>query len=230
MNKFGFLFLCFLLVGLFFYIQSDKNEPFYKSTEPNPVASPLYTKDSKKRLALVIGNSNYKKDYFLTNPVNDATDFAAVLRKLNFEVIEKHNLNKAEMESAILEFSSRLTKNKGVGLFYFSGHGIQYKGSNYLLPVGVQPLKKAWQLPHKTITAQYVLDGMETAQNDVNIVILDACRDFPSSLKKTTKGEMMPAGLSMVKPISGSVIAYAAAPGGVALSRLFCLVIWSSKL
>jgi len=221
MNKTGFLFFGISLLiigGLIFYIQIDKDKPIYKSTEPQPEASPLYTTSSQKRLALVIGNSNYKKDYFLTNPVNDAEDFAKVLRSLNFEVIEKQNLNKAEMERAILQFSSLLSDNKGVGLFYFSGHGIQHKGSNYLLPVGVQPLKKSWQLPHKTITAQYVLDGMEAAKNEVNIVILDACRDFPSSLKETTKGEMMPPGLSLVKPISGSVVAYAAAPGGLAAS------------
>jgi len=219
MNKIGVAISLLIIVGLIFNIQGcEKEKPFYKSTDPQPEPSPLYTTSSQKRLALVIGNSKYKKDYFLTNPVNDAEDFAKVLRSLNFEVIEKQNLNKPEMERAILQFSSLLSDNKGVGLFYFSGHGIQYKGSNYLLPVGVQPLKKSWQLPHKTITAQYVLDGMEAAENEVNIVILDACRDFPSSLKETTKGDMMPPGLSMVKPISGSVIAYAAAPGGVAAS------------
>jgi hypothetical protein len=172
----------------------------------------------QNRLALVIGNSAYLKgDLRLTNPVNDATDLAQVLRQLNFEVIEKTNLGKREMESAINQFSQKLYDNKGVGLFYFSGHGIQHNGVNYMLPVDVVSLTAIWQLPYKTVPADYVLDGMKAAMNQVNIFILDACRDLPVSVKSWGKGDMVP-GLSMEVPIPGSVIAYTAAPGGVAAS------------
>jgi formylglycine-generating enzyme required for sulfatase activity len=171
------------------------------------------------RLALVIGNAAYhQKDYLLENPVNDATDLAAVLRQLDFEVVEKTNLSKVEMESAIDQFSHQLYQNKGVGLFYFSGHGIQHDGVNYLLPVDIQSLTDTWQLRHKTVSAQYILDGMQAATNQVNLLILDACRDLPASIKSWAKGDMIPPGLSNVVPIPGSLIAYAAAPGGVAAS------------
>jgi formylglycine-generating enzyme required for sulfatase activity len=173
----------------------------------------------QNRLALVIGNAAYhQKDYFLENPVNDATDLAAVLRQLDFEVVEKTNLSKVEMEFAIDQFSHQLYQNKGVGLFYFSGHGIQHNGVNYLLPVDIQSLTDTWQLRHKTVSAQYILDGMQAATNQVNLLILDACRDLPVSIKSWAKGDMIPPGLSNVVPIPGSLIAYAAAPGDIAKS------------
>jgi formylglycine-generating enzyme required for sulfatase activity len=183
-----------------------------------PIAHVPPEMQHQKRFALVIGNSAYQKeDLFLTNPVNDATDLAKVLRQLDFEVVEKTNLGKLEMQTAIDLFSQKLFDNKGVGLFYFSGHGIQHNGVNYMLPVDVESLTAIWQLPHKTVSADYILDGMKAAMNQVNIVILDACRDLPVSVKRWGKGDMVQ-GLSMEIPIPGSVIAYAAAPGGVAAS------------
>jgi formylglycine-generating enzyme required for sulfatase activity len=172
----------------------------------------------QKRFALVIGNSAYhQEDLVLDNPVNDATDLAKVLRQLDFDVVEKTNLGKLEMKTAINQFSQKLYDNKGVGLFYFSGHGIQHNGVNYMLPVDVESLTATWQLSHETVSANYILDGMKAAMNQVNMIILDACRDLPASIKSWGKGDMMP-GLSMEVPIPGSVIAYAAAPGGVAAS------------
>jgi formylglycine-generating enzyme required for sulfatase activity len=184
-----------------------------------PAAPPVkYSPEMQQRFALVIGNSAYhQEDLVLDNPVNDATDLAQVLRQLDFEVVEKTNLGKLEMETAINQFSEKLYDNKGVGLFYFSGHGIQHNGINYMLPVDAKSLTATWQLPHKTVSANYILDGMKAAMNQVNIIILDACRDLPTSIKRWGKGDMMP-GLSMEIPIPGSVIAYAAAPGGVAAS------------
>jgi len=193
-------------------IKGDKPTNFSIPAAP-PIAPQM---QHQKRFALVIGNSAYQKeDLILTNPVNDATDFAKVLRQLGFDVIEKTNLGKLQMETAINQFSQKLNDNKGVGLFYFSGHGIQHNGVNYMLPVDAQSLTAVWQLPHKTVSANYILDGMKAATNQINIVILDACRDLPASIKRWGKGDMVQ-GLSMELPIPGSVIAYAAAPGGVA--------------
>ncbi|MEN8220371.1 MAG: caspase family protein [Pseudomonadota bacterium] len=172
--------------------------------------------DMQQRSALVIGNSAYhQEDLVLDNPAKDATDLAKVLRRLGFEVVKKTNLSQREMKTAITQFSNKLRDNKGVGLFYFSGHGIQHKGVNYMLPVDVESLKETWQLPYETVPAGYILDSMEAAENKINIIILDACRNLPEALKKRAKGDMMQ-GLSMEMPIPGSVIAYAAAPGGVA--------------
>lgn len=96
-------------------------------------AESIKKKDRNQKIALVIGNSSYK-EYPLKNPVNDAIDMADVLKKCGFEVILKTNANQLDMEKGVRELSDRL-KDGGVGLFYFSGHGVQVEGINYLIPV-----------------------------------------------------------------------------------------------
>ena len=91
---------------------------------------------AKRRLALVIGNSSYKASP-LKNPVNDARDMAAVLKKLGFTVLLKTDADQKTMERSIREFGNQL-KSGGVGLFYFSGHGLQVYGRNYLVPVDAE--------------------------------------------------------------------------------------------
>jgi hypothetical protein len=172
---------------------------------------------NKKRIALVIGNSNYQNNLAnLTNPKNDARDLATTLRMLNFYVFEKYDLTKTDMETAIQEFGSCLKTTKGVGLFYYSGHGMQFRGENYFIPVdgsGALDSKPEDFLKHNIFSAEKVLKVMEDAKNYANIIIMDACRDNPYG----SKGILMPAGLAKPKSeVQGSIIAYAAAPGKVA--------------
>jgi dipeptidyl aminopeptidase/acylaminoacyl peptidase len=184
--------------------------------QPTPVTLP--STQPQKRTALIIGNAVYQGYSPLKNPVNDATDLATVLKKLNFEVIEKHNLNYAQMEEAILAYDEKLRQNPGVGLFYFSGHGVQYQGTNYLIPVdGTRLLRNPKQLRYKAVAASYIQTTMEAAGNRVNLLILDACRNSPTFIKSLFKGEMAPPGLGYMVATSGSLIAYAASPGGVAV-------------
>jgi hypothetical protein len=186
--------------------------------EKTQIAQKTRETPPKKRTALIIGNAAYQDDVPLINPVNDATDLAAVLRNLHFEVIEKHNLNYAEMGEAILEFDEKLRQNPGVGLFYFSGHGVQYQGTNYLIPVdGADLLKNPKQLRYKTVAANYIQTTMESAGNRVNLFILDACRRAPTFIKNLFKDEMILPGLSPMKTTSGSLIAYVASPGRIAM-------------
>jgi formylglycine-generating enzyme required for sulfatase activity len=196
--------------------QSAETPPPAVVPEENSSSSSL------RRLALVIGNSAYAGDNFLTNPVNDAKALAKVLRQpeLNFEVISKTNLNRKQMKAAIREFSKRLSEEQGVGLFYFSGHGLQYQGINYLIPIGAQQaLQAAYDLPEETVKMDYVLNAMKTVENKINILILDACRNPPRFVKNWYKGDMIPPGLALPQRTPGaSLIAYAAAPGQVALS------------
>jgi len=171
----------------------------------------------QRRLALIIGNAAYQGYSPLKNPVNDATDLTKALKKLNFEVIKKHNLNYAQMEEAILEFDEKIRQEPGVGLFYFSGHGVQYQGTNYLIPVdATRLLRNPKQLRFKAIAASYIQTTMEAAGNRVNLLILDACRNSPIFIKGLFKGEMTLPGLGYMVATSGSLIAYAASPGGVA--------------
>jgi hypothetical protein len=138
--------------------------------------TPVTQAATEQRIALVIGNSTYSSGP-LKNPVNDATDMAATLKKLGFTVTLKKNARMQEMEEAIEELGNRL-KRGGVGLFYYAGHGVQVNGMNYLLPVGAK-INKESDVRFQAVDAGKVLAEMENANNGLNIVILDACRDNP---------------------------------------------------
>ncbi len=163
-----------------------------------------------ERIALVIANANYEFAS-LKNPLNDAKDLAKILRKLGFKVVYKQNAGQETMEEAIHAFGQRL-KGDTMGLFYFSGHGVQYQGENYLIPIGF-PMLSATKLRYKAVAAAYVLEEMGQAGNSMKVIILDACRNNPfmSGYKGFYRG------LARMRGISGSLIAYATAPDSVAL-------------
>lgn len=166
-------------------------------------------KSFERRLALVIGNGAYKNSP-LKNPPNDAYDIAITLKKLGFEVIHEKNASHRVMEKAIRDFGKRLRKG-GVGLFYFAGHGIQVNGRNYLVPVDAK-IESESDVKFESVDAGRVLGKMEDAGNDLNIVILDACRDNPFARSFRTSSQ----GLARMDAPKGSLIAYATAPGSVA--------------
>jgi formylglycine-generating enzyme required for sulfatase activity len=178
---------------------------------------------SHKRTALVIGNSNYTNEIFsrLENPVNDAKDLAVVLTKLGFEVIELFNANRQEMNAAIRQFRDKLLINQGVGLFYFSGHGVDYNTKNHLIPLANQ-IKDSYDVDEtsQTIAVDYVLREMQKAKNHINFLILDACRKARKiQVSSNHKGmKAIPDGLNVPNLVRGFLTAYAAAPGKVALS------------
>ena len=157
----------------------------------------------------MIGNSSYK-DAPLKNPVNDATDIAAALRDLGFQVVLRTNANRRQMVEAVREFGSKLKKG-GVGLFYFAGHGMQSRGRNFLMPVGAA-LEAEADLEFETVDANMVLAQMDEAGNRVNIVVLDACRNNPfvRSFRSASRG------LAQMDAATGTFLAYATAPGSIA--------------
>jgi hypothetical protein len=164
----------------------------------------------ESRIALVIGNGNYV-DSPLRNPVNDATDVAAALKTLGFEVLSYTDLDQNGMKKAIREFGARLRANGGVGLFYYAGHGVQVKGANYLIPVSAE-VQTEEEVEYESVEVGLVLAQMESAKNNMNIVILDACRNnpFARSYRSADKG------LASIDAPSGTLIAYSTAPGSVA--------------
>ncbi|MBT3387258.1 MAG: hypothetical protein HN417_04935 [Desulfobacula sp.] len=165
--------------------------------------------DAATRTALVIGNGGYKTSA-LRNPVNDATDMAAALKERGFNVTFKINANQKTMERAIRKFGKSL-RNGGVGLFYYAGHGLQVKGNNYLIPIG-SIIESEADVKYEAVDAGLVLGKMEDAGNDLNIVILDACRNnpFARSFRSSISG------LARMDAPKGSFIAYATAPGSLA--------------
>ena len=91
---------------------------------------------NEQRVALVIGNANYKESA-LRNPVNDAADVAAKLKNLGFEVTLRTDTTQKEMTRAITLFGEQL-KPGSVALFYYAGHGIQARGRNFLVPIDAE--------------------------------------------------------------------------------------------
>jgi len=166
--------------------------------------------DKEQRLALLIGNSNYKEAP-LRNPVNDATDMGKALEALGFKVMLRLDANRRQMREAMRDFAREL-KGGGVGLFYFAGHGVQSAGKNFLLPVGAD-VREQFDLVDEAVDANVILAGMEEAGNSVNIVILDACRNNPFARAwRSAVSE----GLAQMNAPTGSFIAFATAPGSVA--------------
>lgn len=161
------------------------------------------------RLALVIGNAAYK-DAPLLNPVNDAQDMAALLRRNGFEVILRENATQKAMHLALREFGDKLSRDK-MGLVFFAGHGVQVRGRNYLLPVDAD-IAREDEVAFSAIDLQAVLEKMDSARNHTNLVILDACRNNPFA----TRFKLANAGLAQIDAPPGSIIAFSTAPGSVA--------------
>jgi len=163
----------------------------------------------ERRTALVIGNAAYATG-FLRNPINDARAVAKVLEELSFEVTLRENLDQKQMKREIQAFGEKL-QDGGVGLFYFAGHGIQANGRNYLIPVSAA-IEHEKQVEYEAVDMGSVLSEMDFAHARMNIVIIDACRDnpFARSFRSTSQG------LASIDAPSGTLIAYATAPGSVA--------------
>ena len=164
----------------------------------------------EKRLALVIGNSAYEQGGVLKNAENDANLMASTLADLGFDVIKRTNATKQVMESAILDFWRQLGVYD-VTLFYYAGHGIQANGINYLLPVDAKA-EDELALAMEAVNVGEVVGQLERFPDNVNIVVLDACRDNPfRSWMRSGTGGFTP----MSAP-SGTIIAYATSPGATA--------------
>ncbi|MCK4745513.1 MAG: caspase family protein, partial [Bacteroidales bacterium] len=143
---------------------------------------------SENRVALVMGNSSYLSGP-LKNTVNDARAIALALESAGFEVILQENVrNQNDMKKAVRDFGMRL-KTGGTALFYYSGHGMQVEGFNYLIPIQAV-MNIVEEIEYEALDVGFVLAYMESAKSDVNIVILDACRNnpFARSFRDTQQG------------------------------------------
>jgi hypothetical protein len=176
--------------------------------------NPRLMAQKQPKFALVIGNANYEEGQ-LENPVNDATDMTEALREIGFEVTLLQNQDLRSMENAIAVFSQQLRKG-GVGVFYYAGHGVQVQGENYLIPLKAQ-LQNEKDARYEAVALGKVLNAMEGARNQVNIVIIDACRNNPfyRRWRSSSRGSNV-RGLAAVFPPSGIIIAYATREGNTA--------------
>ncbi|HEV8517260.1 MAG TPA: caspase family protein [Burkholderiales bacterium] len=161
-------------------------------------------------MGLVIGNTNYP-EVPLRNPGNDAKAIGAELQKFGFTVSLQLNAGRTQMVNAIQSFGGDLAKSKGVGLFYYAGHGAQLAWRNYLIPVDVA-IDSLEDLRDKAVELNSLLQGLIAARNPMNVIILDACRDNPFGKKLVTEQK----GLSQFDAPPGSLLAYATSPGNTA--------------
>lgn len=163
----------------------------------------------ERKVALVIGNARYASSP-LANPVHDAQDVAARLSALGFDVILKTDAGLKDMTRAITLFGQRLSQGS-VALFYFAGHGIQARGRNFLVPVDAE-IGQESSVMSEAVDVDQVLEQLSPAR--VSVVILDACRNNP--FERRFRGGAG-GGLAQMDAPKGTMIAYATAPGKVAL-------------
>ncbi|MBI9067331.1 MAG: peptidylprolyl isomerase [Salinivirgaceae bacterium] len=170
----------------------------------------IYAQNTGKRLALVIGNSNYTTGGALKNPVNDANLMATTLQQLGFDVIKTTNSTKAQMDKAVLDYARRLV-DCDVALFYYAGHGMQLNGVNYLIPIDAT-LQDELSLEYEAVNVGEIVQKFEYYPDNLNIVILDACRDNP--IKSFSRGGSR--GFKAISARSETLIAFATREGETA--------------
>lgn len=164
-----------------------------------------------KLLALVIGNKDYHSENSLPGVDNDVNDVRAVFQRLGFQIvnIKPLNLTKTQMLSAFEAFLSSVDSNT-VAVLYYSGHGLEEAGENYLVPVDANP-KGPEDVPKQMVRLNQLLSDLARKSAFARIVILDACRNMPAMLAQKSIGRTP--GLASVQVSSGTRLVYAAAPG-----------------
>ena len=175
-----------------------------------------------RRVALVVGNSNYANStLFLSNPKNDATDVAAALRGVGFEVLQVIDANKRDLDLNMAKFA-RLAIDADAALFYYAGHAVQYQGRNYLMPTDAEV--------EDEISFRYQMTPLDDVRaaldrgDGVKIVVLDACRNNPivNALRRKKKSgdsravDAVRGGLAKIDKAQGMVVAYSTAADEVA--------------
>jgi hypothetical protein len=173
---------------------------------------------AEKRVALVIGNGAYQNTTPLKSTKNDASDMAAALTRLGFDVVDGIDLDKRTMERTMRQFTQKLAR-ADVALLYFAGHALQSGGQNYLMPVDAR-LRSEGDVDFETLPLSLVLRQMER-EAKTSIVLLDACRDNPlaRTLARTlsTRSSLMGQGLAEVKAGVGTLVGFSTQPGNIAL-------------
>jgi tetratricopeptide (TPR) repeat protein len=170
-----------------------------------------------RRVALVIGNSDYTHAAKLTNPARDAKAVAESLRAVGFEtVMVGSDLSREQMIGRLREFA-RETEKADWAMVYYAGHGIEVGGVNYLIPVDAR-LEADRDTSFEAVSLEQVLTAVDAAKK-IKLVVLDACRDnpFAAQMRRTNATRSVSRGLSRVEPEGATLVVYAAKHGQTAL-------------
>lgn len=186
----------------------------------------VFPAHAQKRVALVIGNAGYGlNDDFSPLPKvrNDAAAMAQTLRDIGFQVIPDTDADKRRMADRLLEFKDALTAGgrADVALVYYSGHGMEIGGRNYLIPVGARIDRKE-RARDEAVDLQNVLADLAESGASATIVVLDSCRNDPFGKGRAPRFKGAEANISFAKidAPNGVLIAYATKPGTTALAEL----------
>jgi hypothetical protein len=172
---------------------------------------------AERRVALVIGNGAYKNASKLSNPTNDAKAISGMLQSAGFDAVELHeNLGIRELRRAVNDFAD-IARDADTAVVYYSGHGMEVNGINYLIPVDAV-LDRDTDVPFEAFSLDNLVQVLEPARR-LRLVMLDACRDNPfvRSMKRTVGSRAVSRGLAPVEPTSvNTLIGYAAKAGSTA--------------
>lgn len=179
---------------------------------PHPaIANPL-----GRRVALVIGNSNYQWAGRLRNPARDAASIASELQRVGFQkVLLKNDLTRGELDGVLRQFS-RETDGADWAVIYYAGHGLEMSGINYLIPVDAK-IESDRDVEFETIPMGRAMASVEGAKR-LRLIVLDACRNNPflSQMRRTGVARSIGRGLAPIEPEAGSLVVYAAKHGETA--------------
>src|SRR5262245_1417633 len=171
-----------------------------------------------KRVALVIGNADYRHAGKLINTINDATDMGAALTALGFQVLDGFDLDKVALDRKVREFATAL-EGAEAGVFFYSGHGLQVAGQNYIVPIDAA-LTTAAALELEMLRLDVVHRIMERLTN-TNILFLDACRNNPLARNLAqamgTRSVDVAKGFAPTQAGLGTPLAFSTEPDNVAL-------------
>ncbi len=179
------------------------------------LVSLLATSVQARRLALVIGNDSYQNVQQLQNARSDAKAIAAELKTVGFDVTLKLDLTQKAMKAALRDFKGHVAGGDEV-VFYYSGHGVQFGGTNYLVPVDIAAESEA-QVADDAVALQRILDDLSDQKARFALAVIDACRTNPFKEAGRAIGGR---GLVPVTPATGQMIMYSAGAGQSALDNL----------
>jgi uncharacterized caspase-like protein len=172
---------------------------------------------AEKRVALVIGISNYQRAPALSNPLHDAEAMGALFKKAGFDIVEeKRDLGILDLRRVIRDFSDR-AQDADIAVVYYAGHGIEVGGLNYIVPADAK-LVTDYDVEDETISLDRLLKALDPVKH-LRLVILDACRDnpFSQSMKKNFASRSIGRGLARVEPTtSNTLVAFSTKAGAVA--------------
>jgi hypothetical protein len=171
---------------------------------------------AENRVALVIGQSNYRSVVALPNPANDAKAMSQLLSDAGFEVLSAADLSQNEMRERVSDFAAKVAA-KGpdtVALIFYAGHGLQIDGENFLIPVDIDPKREA-DIPLQAVRLNDILNTLTSVPSRMRILLLDACRNNPFPAINQSAGH----GLAIVDAKTGApgtFLSFSTSPGAEA--------------